>query len=1646
MFQYFRYYVFLTVLFAGLSGCSSKSTTSTVPTPSAGGAPSVTSDGSDSITTMKAEMRESSPEEKYQAALLESLSFMTEKKYTEALAALQVAQQAKDGDEVRQQISKVQGLILDQQTYDRTVTDIQAVIDQGQGEQAAQLVILALAQFGDGPEATKLAAMKRQADALVAAKNPNAGNQFERMKNEAEAALKENNLRTAVLCYEQAIAIKDDAVLQKQLETLRTRLAKYDSAMERALMLRRDTQTLDEAVTAYQEAVQAWDTLQVRKELADVQLAQENRRERLAIANFEVQGDAGLAAYGNAFADELLPHFKRRYDLVERGQAGRLLEELKIDSDDLVVSEQGRTDLGKLTKSRYLVVGSISPLSGVTVHARLIDLKTGLIVQTAKIVAATPDEASRQLSQLADQLMMSDEEKLAYEKQQQQLSAPAVVNTSNASASVPVYNAQSMPAAINYSTARPPAFGALQPDEFDRLPPMATGSSALPAYAAEQERPLRLRLLAIQLELGDNLFRRGRHREALARFQLARELDPTNFDILARINQCLVYLPPVQPAVQLIRRDRLALLNFFVSGDPRIASPELSTWTPESLAPYFAAGYDVIDRGEVYWMMSRLGLTLGDVVRDSGVRRWLGRALGVRYFIVGRIQANNGMTVTTSMLDAEQGWETGRGQVVVHHVRELKLRLPELARMTIVSAAERARLEQEAVQWEAEYLRAQEAFQRGQFTIALEIAGRLKLRQPLNIRIGYLFNQADERARMMALEQARIKEMERQRMLVVQAARRQAELILAAERARQEAMQRAAQWAEADRKRQRELAQNQLLSQARLAIQGNKFSIAIQLFDGAIAFRPNDDALLREMAQAKARWEDDRRRAIQTEIQQREEAQRRQRELALAASRQLWVSERQSFAQNVLGFQTQQRQQDVSDYTRLLDQAQRLKAQGRYDQAASLLEVAKRINHTDEVDRLLTDTLMEQARAQAKAEDAARFAELEKKLAQETARRKQLEQQAQQNWALYQAALKQAQEAQRNKNLSVAVAKYQEASRLFQTQEVVSGLQSAQAAYSQEQQRMAVLVKEADAQATRSAEVAKYLLAGKEAEKARKFDEALAQLNKAKAIDPVNIDVLAALTRLDLARIKALEEQKALEAKDQAARIKSLLSQAESRVKSRQFDMALTMLAAAQKMAPNDPQVAASINQVKSQQAAAAQAALAIKQKEEDTRKQVALRIEQEEKAKQQATQAKMQAESALVTGDLRTAESALATARKLAPNDPALLKLQQELAKAQSQASRTVAQADAKARLEAAAQSKTAAQAQQQQGRIGELLKQVQAATSKKDFITAEKLLSDALALDPTNLGVGRAQRELQAARQNESQSKAALNAVDKKKQEEDLAKKKTEFTRLMKEGKEALASEEYEKATKLFTDAKALNPEDPDAALYLGMAKRDSERAKAEAEVAKKEAEANKKREMDAAKAEVDLKKKAEEELRRKLAMDADAKKRADALKALNKQQYDAAFDAGKKAVAAKKYDDAIKAFEKALQLVPDDKDATAQLAQAKKLKADAATPPVKQPTAPQKTPPAQLLAQASALQKQSKWEEALGLYRQVLVQNPNDPTAKAGAKTCEFQVNFEAGRAALAKKDKEAAIKAFEAALKLAPGHQETQKLLKQARDLK
>src|SRR5262249_16261622 len=157
--------------------------------------------------------------------------------------------------------------------------------------------------------------------------------------------------------------------------------------------------------------------------------------------------------------------------------------------------------------------------------------------------------------------------------------------------------------------------------------------------------------------LGDNLFRRGCYKEAHRHFDLALSLAPERADLRLRVDRCRPYLPPPPPAVVVVEtappppppppRPRLAVLNFPHLRHPNVVAPGLGAWTADNLAPYFCPPYDVVDRGEVFWYMGRLGMTMRDLMCDPSARLWLARALHVRYFLVGSLRPGDGLAVTT---------------------------------------------------------------------------------------------------------------------------------------------------------------------------------------------------------------------------------------------------------------------------------------------------------------------------------------------------------------------------------------------------------------------------------------------------------------------------------------------------------------------------------------------------------------------------------------------------------------------------------------------------------------------------------------------------------------------------------------------------------------------------------------------------------------------------------------------------------------------------------------------------------------------------------------------------------------------------------------------------------------------------------------
>src|SRR5205814_1660858 len=113
----------------------------------------------------------------------------------------------------------------------------------------------------------ELTRLKREADALAASGAEDAGGRLARCRAEADAALRDQNLRAAAVALEQALQLGADEDLRRRLEEVRGRLARYDEGRRRAADLRRDPAGLEEALAALHQAGQAWDTLQVRQEI-----------------------------------------------------------------------------------------------------------------------------------------------------------------------------------------------------------------------------------------------------------------------------------------------------------------------------------------------------------------------------------------------------------------------------------------------------------------------------------------------------------------------------------------------------------------------------------------------------------------------------------------------------------------------------------------------------------------------------------------------------------------------------------------------------------------------------------------------------------------------------------------------------------------------------------------------------------------------------------------------------------------------------------------------------------------------------------------------------------------------------------------------------------------------------------------------------------------------------------------------------------------------------------------------------------------------------------------------------------------------------------------------------------------------------------
>jgi tetratricopeptide (TPR) repeat protein len=354
-------------------------------------------------------------------------------------------------------------------------------------------------------------------------------------------------------------------------------------------------------------------------------------------------------------------------------------------------------------------------------------------------------------------------------------------------------------------------------------------------------------------------------------------------------------------------------------------------------------------------------------------------------------------------------------------------------------------------------------------------------------------------------------------------------------------------------------------------------------------------------------------------------------------------------------------------------------------------------------------------------------------------------------------------------------------------------------------------------------------------------------------------------------------------------------------------------------------------------------------------------------------------------------------------------------------------------------AEARRKAEDAERQQSVARLLKSGQENLKAKQYDAAAVAFQEALKLSP---GDKSAQAALAAAQEGRKQAAAGAKA-------EAEAKQRTEaYQKLLADGQIALRGKRYEDAIKAFAEAQKVLPGDRTSAQLL----KDAQQAKADGEAALAAAAKKRAQELERAAnvqkakdylaaAQGALRKKDFDGATKALALanklDPDSPAVDQALRELaqarktaidqqeRQAQAEAAVQAGRKALAAKQYAEAIRTLQLALR-----PEAIKALQEAARL-------------APNDPEPARLLKQAQKGLTETPKETPKGVVKET----PKDTKAgetKAGDLK-RFNQLMQTGQKALDDKKYDDAVKAFRAAVLIMPNDQQAARLLKQAEKL-
>lgn len=269
-----------------------------------------------------------------------------------------------------------------EQAAQKAITEIQAHIAQGEFPKAIDAANQAVKQYADTDSGKKIPELLAEATTKLKGRQ-----EAERAKEEAEKKRREAE---KIARHDRFVEYRDQG---------------------RAAMQKRDYHA---ARIAFENVLKEEDDEDTRKQY-DLAVDRTTRH-RIAVVDFSEKGDVGIQDAGRVVAELLVSKFSLdRYELIERSQLARLLEEVDL-SISLVRDnpEKAYENLKKLKSVRFLIIGSVVKLGDLTATARMVDVQTGVIRQTAEVSATDAQTLKDALKELANILQMTPEEKRDY--------------------------------------------------------------------------------------------------------------------------------------------------------------------------------------------------------------------------------------------------------------------------------------------------------------------------------------------------------------------------------------------------------------------------------------------------------------------------------------------------------------------------------------------------------------------------------------------------------------------------------------------------------------------------------------------------------------------------------------------------------------------------------------------------------------------------------------------------------------------------------------------------------------------------------------------------------------------------------------------------------------------------------------------------------------------------------------------------------------------------------------------------------------------------------------------------------------------------------------------------------------------------------